>query len=120
MTTTGYLEHELRQHEQATKIRNWVEQNARGLMSDAPFTDDEIDHIGMCLHHIYRWYHDGYPIGDFLTSVVRNDFSEACFRADDINRKALYLYALFLANKIPFDYRDKALGKIRKEDADEG
>lgn len=92
-------------------IRQWVETNAKGLIYNMEFTSDEVDHISMCMHHIYRWYYEGYPIGDFLTSVVRNDFSEACLRADDINRKALYLYALFLSNKIPFDYRTKALGK---------
>ncbi len=90
-------------------IQKWVDANARGLMT-TQFTDDEIGHISMCMHHIYRWYHEGYPIGHFLTAVVRNDFSLACVKADDTNRKALYLYALFLANKIPGDYRQKALG----------
>ena len=91
-------------------IRDWVEQNARGLMPETQFTDDELSHIAMCMQHIYLWYHAGYPIGDFLTAVVRNDFTEACFQADDTNRKAFYLYALFLANKIPGDWRQKALG----------
>ncbi len=91
-------------------IRKWVADNAGGLMPDITFNLDEIDHISMCMEHIYKWYHEGYPIGNFLTAVVRNDFSEACFRADDTNRKALYLYALFCANKIGYDYRQKALG----------
>jgi len=85
-------------------IRQWVGENAKYM----DLNSDEIDHIAMCLHHIYRWYHEGYPLGGFLTAVVKNDFSEACFRADDINRKALYLYALFVANKIGYDYRKKA------------
>lgn len=89
-------------------IREWVEENAEGLMPETQFTLDELDHIAMCIYHIYRWYEENYPIGGFLTSVVRNDFMEACLKADDVNRKALYLYALFLANKIPFDYRKKA------------
>jgi len=97
------------------RIREWVEQNALGLTPETLFTVDDLDHVAMCMHHIYRWYHEGYPIGDFLVSVVRNDFMEACLRADDVNRKAFYLYALFLSNKIPFDYREKALGKARKE-----
>jgi len=92
------------------EIRNWVVANAEGLMPEITFTLEETDHIAMCMEHIYKWYHEDYPIGDFLTAVVRNDFSEACFQADNINRKALYLYALFLANKIPFYYRQKALG----------
>ena len=91
-------------------IRQWVEANSNGLMPTIPLTLDELDHIAMCMHHIYKWYHKDYPIGVFLTAVVRNDFTEACFQADDINRTALYLYALFLANKLPMDYRKKALG----------
>ncbi len=98
-------------------IQKWVASNARGLMT-TQFTDYEIEHISMCMEHIYKWYHEGYPLGHFLTHVVRNEFSEACVQADDTNRKALYLYALFCANKIGSDYRDKALGKI-KEDEEE-
>ena len=93
------------------EIRQWVEANATGLMPETQFTPDELDHIAMCMEHIYKWYFEGYPIGDFLTAVVKNDFSNACFKADGINRKALYLYALFLANKIPYDYTKKAKGK---------
>ena len=98
-----------------SQIRDWVEQNAKGLMPELPLLADELDHIAMCMHHIYRWYHEGYPIGDFLTAVVQNNFMEACLHADDVNRKAFYLYALFLANKIPFDYREKAMVKTGKE-----
>ena len=89
-------------------IRQWLESNARGLMTEIPLTPDELDHVAMCMHHIFRWYYESYPLGDFLTAVVQDKFAEACFRADDINRKALYLYALFLANKIGYDYREKA------------
>jgi len=91
-------------------IENWVGSNARGKMPEITFTLDEIDHIAMCMEHIYKWYHENYPIGDFLTAVVRNDFNSACFHADDTNRKALYLYALFFANKLPADYMKKAKG----------
>ena len=91
-------------------IRGWVERNAGGLLPETKFTSEEIDHIAMCLHHIYRWYTEGYPIGDFLFAVVKNDFLEACIRADNINQKALYLYALFCANKIGSNYQDKANG----------
>ncbi len=91
-------------------IKNWVETNAEELMPDTLFTLNDIDHISMCMEHLYRWYHEDYPIGDFLTAVVKNDFLEAVSRADDTNRKALYLYVLFLANKLPLDYRNKAKG----------
>ena len=91
------------------EIEYWARQNAEGLMPEIPLAQEEIEHISMCMEHIQRWYFEGYPIGDFLTAVVRNDFSEACFQADGTNRKALYLYALFLSNKLPYDYRKKAL-----------
>jgi len=92
-------------------IEKWVEDNAVGLMPEIPLAPDEIKHIAMCMEHISKWYFEDYPIGDFLSAVVRNDFCQACIRADDINRKALYLYALFLYNKIPGDWRKKATGE---------
>ena len=92
-------------------IRSWVQDNAEGLMPNTSFTLDDLDHIAMCMDHIRQWYYEDYPVGPFLTAVVRNDFREACFQADDVNRRALFLYALFLANKLPLDYRRKAEGK---------
>ncbi len=94
-----------------TDIRSWVESNAAFFMPNEKFSSEELDHIAKCLHHIYLWYHEDYPIGHFLTAVVHNDFSTACIRADDINIRALVLYAQFLGNKIPFNYRDKAEGR---------
>ncbi len=94
-------------------IEKWVESNAIGLMPEIPLAPDEIEHISMCMEHISKWYFEGYPLGDFLTAVVKDKFMRACLLADNINRKALYLYALFLANKIGYDYREKALGKVK-------
>jgi len=91
-------------------IRQWVEENVKYNEVLLKLNSEELDHIAMCMHHIWLWYFEGRPLGGFLTAVVRNDFTEACFKADDINRKALYLYALFLANKIGYDYRKKAKG----------
>jgi len=90
-----------------SEVRQWVEDQADSWMLDL----DELAHIAMCLHHIWQWYFEGRPLGDFLTAVVQDKFAEACVRADDVNRKAFYLYALFLHNKIGSDYREKALGK---------
>ena len=95
------------------EIKQWVEQNANRLMPEANFSHEDLGHIAMCLEHILLWYYKGYPLGNFLTAVVRNDFLDACFRADDVNRKALYLYALFLANQIPADYRRKAIEELK-------
>ncbi len=88
-------------------VRKWVESNAK-LIPSVSFTADELDHISMCAEHLLRHYLDGYPVGDFLTAVTKNDFLDACFQADDTNRKALYLYALFIVNKIPASMRRTA------------
>ena len=108
----------IRHHGELTEsdIRGWIERNAKGLLSDVPFTPDELDHVAMCLHHIFRWYNEGCPLGDFLTAVVSDKFSEACLRADSVNQKALCLYALFCANKIGADYREKANPRLSKGD----
>ena len=89
-----------------TDILEWVVDNNNGL---APLTPAEIAHIAKGMHNIYLWYTGGNHLGDFLVAVVKNDFSNACLQADDINTKGLRLYALFLANKIPLDYREKDL-----------
>lgn len=88
-----------------SEIRQWVEDNAEGIILD-------YDHVAMCLEHIQRWYHEGYPLGHFLTAVVRNDLCEACFQADDTNIRALKLYALFLHNHLPDDWKTKAKEEI--------
>jgi len=89
-------------------IRSWLQKNTEVLMSEERFTSKDLDHIAVCMDHIHQWYYEDYPIGRFLTAVVRNDFTEACFQADSVNKRALYLYAMFLANKLPIDYRRKA------------
>ena len=93
------------------EIREWLADNVEGLAPELWLSPEALDHVAMCMHHIYQWYTEGRPLGDFLTAVVQDKFAEACVRADDVNRKALYFYAIFCANKIGSDYRDKALGK---------
>lgn len=93
------------------EVRQYLERNVIGLTPELELTPEELDHIAMCMHHILQWYSEGLPLGDFLTAVVQDKFAEACVRADDVNRKALYHYAIFCANKIGSDYRKKALKK---------
>lgn len=95
------------------EITEWVIDNARGLMPETYFMAEDLGYISMCMEHIVKWYYEDYPLGHFLTAVVQNDFRKACTRADDINRKALYLYALFMYNKVPGDYLDKALARLK-------
>ena len=87
------------------EIREYVEDNNE--MGLAP---DELDHVAMCCEHISKWYYEDYPLGGFLTAVVNNDLVGAIFQANDINRKALKLYAYFLAWNLPADWRKKAMG----------
>jgi len=95
------------------RIREWVISNVR-LISNTTFNLDDLDHLVLCLDHLYRHYTEGYPIGDFLSAVADNNLSEAVAGADDVNRKALYLYALFLANKLPYPW---VLARRRSEKA---
>jgi len=85
------------------EIRKYVEDN-----NEPHLTPSELDHVAMCMEHIQRWYYEDYPLGSFLTAVVHNDLLEACFHADDVNIKALKLYALFLTWNLPADWREKS------------
>jgi len=86
------------------EIRGYVEKN-----NEPNLTPEELDHVAMCMEYISKWYYEDYPLGGFLTAVVRNDLTEAVFQADDINIKALKLYAWFLTWNLPADWRQKAL-----------
>lgn len=43
----------------------------------------------------------GRPPGHFLLAVLSNDLAEACARADEENRRALYDYIFVLVNTAP-------------------
>jgi hypothetical protein len=92
------------------EIRDYLERN-----NEPNLAPDELDHVAMCCNHIMKWYYEDYPIGDFLTAVVRNDLTEAVLRADDINTRALKLYAWFLTWNLPADWRKKGQGKKREQ-----
>jgi len=83
-------------------IREYLDRN-----NEPCLTPDELDHVAMCMSHIRRWYYEGYPLGGFLRAIVNNDLLEACFRADDVNIRALKLYAYFLTWGMPGDWRQK-------------
>jgi len=85
------------------EIRQYVVDN-----NETELMPHEIDHVADGLEHIYRWYHEGYPLGSFLTAVINNDLMESVFTADYINIKALKIYAFFLTWKLPGDWREKA------------
>jgi len=99
-----------------TDIKVWLKQQGqiKFLIERQALTEKNLDHIAMCMHHIYLAYHNIIPptgLGHFLTAVIQNDLVEACGRADSTNRLVLPLYATFLYNCVPMDYREKMLGR---------
>ena len=89
-----------------TEIRQYVEDN-----NETGLSANELDHVAMCMEHISKWYYEDYPLGGFLTAIVRNDLINAVFQADDINLKALKIYAYFLTWNLPADWREKAIAE---------
>ena len=87
------------------EIRKYAEDN-----NETGLNANELDHVTMCLDHIRKWYYEDYPLGGFLTAIVRNDLTGAVFQADGINSRALKLYAYFLTWCLPADYVEKAKG----------
>jgi hypothetical protein len=64
-----------------------------------------LDGLDLLPHHMregmQRWIENGIPPCSFLMAVLRNDFIEACGKADDINQRALFNYAAYLHNFAP-------------------
>jgi len=88
------------------KYLGWIAQNARpdfGVMML-----EEAEHIAAGLESLELWYYSDIPPGDFIEAVVSNDLMEALGCADDTNFKYLYLYATYLHNNMPADWREKA------------
>lgn len=85
-------------------LREWVLAQSESVLLD----EEGVDHVTYCISSINWWYVTAEPLSDFLTAVVKNDLMEACGRADDINRKVLSIYAKYLHNCIPEDYKEKA------------
>ena len=50
---------------------------------------------------ITRYIEKHQPSGDFLMAVFRNDFNEACARADPVNAANLKAYMGYLNNEAP-------------------
>ena len=96
-------------------IAEWVKDNAEGLMPDQFFSGDDLQHITMCCEHLLEGLTEGRPLGNFLTAVASNDLIEANIRADGVNRRALYLYVMFMLNRVPSDKIRRDSNSIVKE-----
>ncbi len=51
--------------------------------------------------HLMAYVQNGAPVGDFLFSVLSNNFCKAVFHADGTNLKELPAYAWFVYNRMP-------------------
>ena len=101
------------------EIRKWIEQEQQYSPTLCRLSLVEVIHVAVCMTNILKFYYEGYPLGSFLTAVVHNNFINACCLADDINVRALPLYARFLYNKVPSGYMQKAWGDKEKEETNE-
>lgn len=70
-------------------------------------THGNLSHIAECCHHLYLWSMGGYPVlGSFLSAILENDLMAAVAAADDINRTALWVYAQFIYNVAPGNWKE--------------
>jgi len=53
------------------------------------------------LETLKAWIEHGRPMGSFCTAIVSNDLREACSRADQSNRAALFEIVAWLHNYAP-------------------
>jgi hypothetical protein len=53
------------------------------------------------LHSVVAWVTLGECYDDFLEAVIEGDLFKACALADDVNRHALFRYAVFFHNHAP-------------------
>jgi len=92
-------------------IKKWLREqgHVKYLMEMGVLNESDLNHIANCMHAIFDWYWNDRPLGHFLTAVVRNDFVDACGRADSTNKLVLPVYATFLYNLVPADYSLKTL-----------
>ena len=81
-------------------IKLWLMRNRPGLM------EEEYDHLATMLYHLWRWFKEDYPVGDFLQAFIANNLEETIVRADDINRDNLIVYIWFVHNELPWNWRE--------------
>ena len=59
------------------------------------------EQIWPMLEALDRYADTGRPLGGFLSSVICNEFKEACMRADNTNRRFLWHFAVYVCNELP-------------------
>lgn len=81
------------------------------ILDSTHFGLEECKHVRSCLKGIVARLFKLAPVGNFGQAILRNDLRDAVLLADDTNRTCLYLYIMFLANKVPA----QRLWEARKE-----
>lgn len=61
------------------------------------------EHMKGIIATLRRYVDDKIPTGGFLQSVLSNDLTEACVRADDINRYILFDIVKYIYNNLPMN-----------------
>lgn len=96
-------------------VEQYVRTNASMATGCAPFpakgplSEEDITHITSILYNIVLWYYDRPSgLGGFGSHILRNDFRKAVLNADNVNLRAIRIYALFMFNIMPQDYIEKA------------
>lgn len=70
-------------------------------------TEADLQHIGMCLHHLYIWWRDNESVGSFLGAFIENNVTRTFQMADSINWLGLGIYIEYLHWHAPQDWRIK-------------
>lgn len=95
-----------------SQIREWLERELpEKTREERNMKEEDLNEIERLLKDLNDWYYDPVhtSLGHFLTYVVKNDFVNASCQADSTNVKALDVYARFVYNRLPKDWRSKAL-----------
>ena len=76
-----------------------------------------LQHIGMCLHHIYLWWLDNKSLGSFLWAFIKNDLTSTFQKADSVNWLGLGIYIEYLHWHAPQDWRTEQRKDYEREGA---
>lgn len=80
-------------------------------------SESDLQHIGMCLEHIYLWWRDNKAIGKFLRAFIGNNLTRTFQNADSINWIGLGIYIEYLHWNAPGSWRTKQREDYEREGA---
>jgi len=104
-----WLEEGLKQEDIEAKLRSYIESDCRYIYPSG-LDEEVIWQVARCIHHIYEHYHKWNQPGQFLMALATNNFDKIMDYADSENKRAIYLYRLYLYNCAPGNWREKLRG----------